>query len=111
MLVKLVWEWSDLNKLNSLVSWVVEDLWLSEFLEIKTTNDDSYKASLEITEIPALCIEEDSIDFRDVIFQWQIPEKSELESMFMSIIWWWEAWWWGCSTCSDDASTCWSTCG
>ena len=108
MLIKLVWEWADLSKLETSVKSITEELWLSEFLTIEITNDDSYKASLEITENPALCIEEDSIDFRDLIFQWQVPSEEELKAMFMAIIWWWETAWW-CSTCSDDTA-CWSGC-
>ena len=108
MLIKLVWEWSDLNKLNTLIQEITEELGLSDFLKIETTNDDSYKASLEITKTPALCIEEESIDFRDLIFEGQIPDKSELEAMFMAIIGGWDSEAGGCSTCSDTwwCSTC-----
>lgn len=49
-------------------------------------NDESYKMELGITENPALCIEEESIDFRDVIFQGIIPEKAEIKSLLTSIV-------------------------
>jgi hypothetical protein len=41
---------------------------------------------LGITENPALCIEEESIEFRDVIFQGIIPEKAEIKSLLISIV-------------------------
>ena len=107
MIIKLVWESYDLEKLHNLIKEISEDLWLSEFLEIETTNDDSYKKELWITKDPALCIEEESIDFKDLIFEWQVPKKSELEDMFTSILGWWDTWGW-CWTCSDDWGWCWT---
>lgn len=41
---------------------------------------------LGVTANPALCIEESSIDFRDMIFEGVVPEKQELVSMFASIL-------------------------
>lgn len=41
---------------------------------------------LGITENPSLCIEEESIDFKDMIFQGEIPEYDEIKSMFLSIL-------------------------
>ena len=41
---------------------------------------------LGITESPALCIEEESIDFRDMIFQGEVPAYDEIKSMFVSIL-------------------------
>ena len=41
---------------------------------------------LGITGNPALCIEETSIDFKDMIFEGIIPEQVELDSMFTSIL-------------------------
>jgi hypothetical protein len=49
-----------------------------------------------------LIIEEESIDFKDVIFEWIVPEIDELKSMFVSIIWWWG------SSCSSWR--CWTWC-
>jgi len=61
-------------------------------------NDESYKMELGITENPALCIEEESIDFRDVIFQGIIPEKAEIKSLLTSIVGWEESEWESCGT-------------
>lgn len=41
---------------------------------------------LGITENPALAIEEESIDFRDMIFQGEVPAYDEIKSMFISIL-------------------------
>jgi hypothetical protein len=65
---------------------VINDLGLADIVKIRELNDDSYKMELGITENPALCIEEESIDFRDVIFQGIIPEKLEIRSLLTSIV-------------------------
>jgi hypothetical protein len=44
------------------------------------------KTKLNITKEPALIIEEESIDFQDMIFEGIIPSDDELKSMFVSII-------------------------
>lgn len=59
---------------------------LSYEIDISTTDDVNYKLELGITENPALCIEEESIDFKDVIFQGEIPTEEEIRSIFVSIL-------------------------
>ncbi len=59
---------------------------LSYEIDISTTDDANYKLELGITENPALCIEEESIDFKDVIFQGEIPTEEEIRSIFVSIL-------------------------
>lgn len=89
-----------LDKVNS----SLEELWLSDFIEVETTLSEELINELWITQEPALIIEEEAIDFKDVIFEWLIPEDEELKSMFISIIWWNSEWWcapgWCGSWCS-----------
>jgi hypothetical protein len=40
---------------------------------------------MKITNLPALCVEEESINFRDMIFEGVVPEQSELVSLFISL--------------------------
>ncbi len=62
------------------------ELGLADIIKIRESDDEAYKIELGITENPALCIEEESIDFRDVIFQGIIPEKMEIKSLITSIV-------------------------
>jgi hypothetical protein len=61
-------------------------LGLKDIVEMEISNDPAYKMELGITANPALCIEESTIDFKDMIFEGVIPEKAELISMFSSIL-------------------------
>ncbi len=65
---------------------VLGELGLADIIKIRESDDEAYKIELGITENPALCIEEESIDFRDVIFQGIIPEKMEIRSLITSIV-------------------------
>lgn len=65
---------------------VLGELWLTDIVKIRELDDEAYKMELGITENPALCIEEESIDFRDVIFQGIVPEKMEIRSLLVSIV-------------------------
>jgi hypothetical protein len=40
-----------------------------DFVESSITSDESLKNDLNLTKVPALIIEEESIDFKDVIFE------------------------------------------
>lgn len=44
-----------------------------------------YREQMKIANAPALCIEESSINFRDMIFEGVVPEQSELTSLFVSL--------------------------
>jgi len=90
MQVKIYWEWDKSLELMSKVKNILEELWLLDFIKIEETNDDSLKEELWIKEDYALIIEEEAIDFKDVIFEWIIPEDEELKSMFVSIIGGWD---------------------
>jgi len=84
----------------------LEELGLSDFIKLEETHDEKFKIEFDIKEEPALIIEEESIDFRDMIFEGIVPNDEELKSMFVSIIG--GEGWWGCSTgwCGDCSSGC-----
>ena len=103
MKIKLYWSKENIKELLTKVNISLDELWLSSFIEVETTNDEKLKDELNITKEPALIVEEEAIDFKDTIFEWIIPEDDELKSMFISIIWWWNTWEWcspsACGTC------------
>jgi len=115
MKVIIIWDTKESENLFDSVNESIEDLWLNEFVIPKLIKEkeeiEEYKKVVEISKFPALVIEEESIDFKDVIFEGFIPEKSELTQMFVSIIWWEETWgwcgsaWW-CGSCSSSEA-CW----
>lgn len=104
MKIKIYWDWDKTQELLDKVNNSLEDLWLSDFMEVEVTKDEELKNSLSITKQPALIIEEESIDFKDTIFEWIIPSDEEIKSMFISIIGWWDEWGcssgWSCGSCS-----------
>jgi hypothetical protein len=105
MKVKIFWTESNTEILLNKVKTALEELWLTDFIQVETTNDPELQKELNITKEPALIVEEEAIDFKDTIFEWIIPEDEELKSMFISIIWGGESEWWcapgGCgSGCS-----------
>ncbi len=105
-----VWgKWEQASTLTDKIRLVLEELGLTDFVIVETTNDSSIKEELNITEQSALIIEEESINFKDMIFEWLIPEPEELKSMFISIIWWGSAWWCGSK---DENGSCgtWCSC-
>jgi hypothetical protein len=57
-----------------------------DFVQADITSDETLKNDLNLTKVPALIIEEESIDFKDVIFEGIVPDVDELKSMFVSII-------------------------
>ena len=104
----LVGEWSELTDLRSLVHRSLTELALDDAVKIQETNDPAYKMELGITENPALCIEEESIEFRDMIFQGEVPEYDEIKSMFLSILGDEDDHGGGCGSCSTGGC---GTCG
>lgn len=55
-------------------------------MELEITQDETLKQELGITQESACIIEEESINFKDMIFEGIIPEETEIKSMFLSII-------------------------
>ncbi len=96
MEVKLFWNEENTKELLWKVSTSLEELWLSDFIKVEITNDIDLKTELNIEKEPALIVVEESIDFKDTIFEWIIPSDDEIKSMFISIIWGWESGW-GCA--------------
>lgn len=85
------------------VNFAIDELGLQDFITSEITTDENLKTELSISKEPALVIEEESIDFKDMIFEWIIPEIDELKSMFVSIVWGWDwswewCWSWSCGT-------------
>jgi len=105
MKIIIYWKNKETDNLFNKTSNIVENLWLSEFIQIEKNFDNNLKEELKITKQPALIIEEESIDFKDTIFEWINPPESEIEAMTTSIIWWW-AW----DSCAPSScSSCWSS--
>lgn len=73
-------------ELFALTSKVLVSLGLDAVIKIEQDNDEAYKMELGITENPAFCIEEASIDFKDVIFQGMMPSEQEISSLLVSIV-------------------------
>lgn len=108
MQVKIYWEWKKTTELISKVRIVLEELGLGDFIKVDETHSEELKKELWIVKTPALIIEEEAIDFKDIIFEWVIPNDEELKSMFTSIIGWWEIWG-SCGSLEADWS-CWTWC-
>ena len=108
MKIIIYWKTSKKDELNKIVTNSIEELWLADFIKIEQVSDDNTKKEFNIKEEPALIIEEESIDFKDLIFEGQVPPEDEIKSMLISIIWW-DAWDScapsSCGTCSS-ASVC-----
>ncbi|MDD5769874.1 MAG: hypothetical protein PHE25_02810 [Candidatus Gracilibacteria bacterium] len=68
------------------VNFAIDELGLQDFITSEITTDENLKTELSISKEPALVIEEESIDFKDMIFEGIIPEIDELKSMFVSIV-------------------------
>lgn len=108
MIIKILWEEKISKDLFLSVQSSIEELWLSDFIVLeKIIKDEELKNELGIKEEPALIIVEDSIDFKDVIFEWITPDEEEIKSMLLSIIGGWDGW--GCST-ESGCGTCSSGC-
>ena len=68
MKVKIYWEWAEAQELLHKVNNSLEDLWLSDFMEVEVTMDEELKNSLSISKTPALIIEEEA-----PFTQWMTP--------------------------------------
>lgn len=106
MKVKIYWNDENTKILEDKVKKSLEELWLSDFIELEITEDESIKNELNIEKQPALIVEEESIDFKDTIFEWIVPEDEEIKSMFISIIWGGDSW----SSCAPGWCGSWCSC-
>lgn len=83
------------TNLQAAIARVLEELGLTDFVTVGTGDDEAIKKELNISKDSALVIEEESINFKDMIFEGMVPEEAELKSMFVSIIGGWS--WGGCA--------------
>ena len=99
-------EWESLKELNIKVQNSLEELGLKDFIKVESRSDIEFKTELGIEQAPALVIEEESIDFKDIIFQGTIPQNDEIKAMFVSIVGWGENSGWSCGTSDSGCGTC-----
>ena len=99
MKVVIYGQWGEADNLLNKVINSLTELGLNDFIEVESTNDETFKKELGISNSPALIIEEESIDFKDIIFEGMNPDEEELKSMFLSIIWG-----------GEESSSCWTSC-
>lgn len=105
MKIIIFWEWEDSKVLNNKISSILEELGLNDFITLENSVSEELKSELKIEKNPALIIEEESIEFKDTIFEWIVPDEEELKQMIVSIIWWADTGWW-CSTDSCGSCSC-----
>lgn len=106
MKIKIYGNNTDTNTLFEKVNFAIDELWLNDFISAEITIDENLKNELNISKEPALVIEEESIEFKDMIFEWIVPEIDELKSMFVSIVWGWEWSGWGCDGNCGSGCSC-----
>ena len=85
MLIRIVGTSPDTDTLLSRVQASLEELGLLSHTTVELYNTPEYREQMKITSFPALCIEEEAINFRDMIFEGVTPEQSELTSLFVSL--------------------------
>jgi len=106
MKIIIYWEEEKRESLVKTLNISLEELWLTDFIKLEETNDSKIRDEMWIKQEPALIIEEESIDFKDTIFEGQTPPEDEIKSMLISIIGWessgWSCWSldenWSCGT-------------
>lgn len=86
MKVIIYWSPENTETLQEKVLFSLDELGLSDFIQVEISQDETIKNELNIIKEPALIIEEESIDFKDTIFEGIIPDAEEIKSMFISII-------------------------
>lgn len=86
MLIKLVGSAEQVKELARAVDVSLEELGLTGTIPVQVTEDVTYIQDLKITKFPALAIEEEALQFKDMIFEGIVPPQSEMTSMFVSIL-------------------------
>jgi hypothetical protein len=86
--MKIIIYWNDekSEELYNKVTLALEELWLSQFIDLEKNFKEELKTKLNISLSPSLIVEEENIDFIDVIFSWLVPNDEEIRSMIISII-------------------------
>ena len=101
MKIIIYWEKEKRASLVKTINISLEELGLTDFIKLEETFEKSIKEDMWIKETPALIIEEESIDFKDIIFEGQNPPEDEIKAMIISIVGWESG-----DSCATDA--CWS---
>lgn len=86
MKIIIFWNKDNTVELVKKVQLALDELGLWDFMALEITDDPLVKKELNIEKEPALIVEEESIDFKDTIFEGIIPNDQEVRSMFISII-------------------------
>lgn len=106
MEIKIYWNNENTKTLLKKVNNALDELWLTDFIKTEITDNEDLKTELNIKKEPALIVIEESIDFKDTIFEWIVPNDDEIKSMLISIIWWSESKDW----CSPSNCGNWCSC-
>ena len=69
MKIKIFGNSTEAQKLFDVTKQSLDDLGLSDFVSIETIFSEEYKKELNISKEPAFCVEEEMIEFKDVIFE------------------------------------------
>lgn len=107
MKIIIYWAETERSDLVQTLNRSLEELGLTDFIKVEETDDSKIKDEMWIKSAPALIIEEESIEFKDTIFEWQTPSEDEIKSMLISIIGWESAW--GCGS-KDESGSCGTWC-
>ena len=103
MKIVITWNWDETQNLFNNLNLAIWELWIDDFVKSEISNDEALNLELWIQKQPALVIIEESIDFKDMIFEGIVPEITDLKWMLISIVWGWDSCWsWGCGTCSSS---------
>ena len=107
MKIIIYWNWEKTDNLTNKVKKIIDNIWLSDLINVENSTDEKLKLELSIEKEPALIIEEEAIEFKDIIFEGINPTESEIEAMITSIIW--TGWDMSCSptscgTCSSSGN-------
>jgi len=82
MILKVIW-WAPI--LINLFKEVIEEFNLNNEIELVAVEEISETYKDMITEQPAICIEEPSIDFYDVIIQGEEISREEIKDLVLSM--------------------------
>lgn len=108
MKIQIYWKKNLTQELLDKVNLSLEELWLVDFIKVQETQNNDLKNKLNIQKEPALIIEEKSIDFCDIIFEWINPPEEEIKAMLISIVGWDSADGWcssgSCGSCPSESS-------
>ena len=106
MKIVIFWENENSSKLFEMTQESLESIGLSDFVILEKNISEDYKNEIWIKSDYAFCVEEDSIDFKDIIFEGQLPSKEEINSLLVSLIGWENSSWCPSDWCHSCSSGC-----